>query len=372
MRIAIAGDYFRDPGSAATLAPDLFEDCDFAFANLEGPVTERRRPAIKTGPSLRMAQDAVKYLVGAGANGVTLANNHILDFGLGGLRDTLECCARDDVLTVGAGTTEPDMNQPLVLTQGQLSVAILNYAEQEWNTLGGLGANISTTARVGRTLRRVSAEHDACILILHGGNEYHPLPSPQTVDRLRFFAECGASAVVMHHAHCFSGMEMWEGVPIYYGLGNFQFTRPSAKKEWYTGLIVKLDIHPSAPVSSAHCFVSMNSQNYDVKLMSGAECEEAAMTFEQRSAIISSESDLLAAWRVFAADRRLQYLQLMTPWPGKGRNSFRMRAVLGLGVTGRLRTAQALWLNVLRCDAHRAALQQVLEDSLGASDTEPK
>src|SRR5690606_36135095 len=102
-------DYFREPGSAARLSSDLFGGQDFSIVNLEGPVTARRHPSAKTGPSLRMSDDALAHLAASRINCVTLANNHILDYGLEGLADTLGHCGDAELLTVGAATAHSDM-----------------------------------------------------------------------------------------------------------------------------------------------------------------------------------------------------------------------------------------------------------------------
>lgn len=361
MRIAFAGDFFRSQGSVAELDPSLFVGCDHAFVNLEGPVTHGAQPIQKTGPNVRMGTDALDHLVEAGVTGVTLANNHILDHGLAGLAETLDHCQSRGLLTVGAATAPQGMGLPLVLDQDGLSVAILSFAEQEWNNVNGVGANITSTVGVARALRKAALEHDACVLVLHGGNEHYPLPSPETLDQLRFFAESGASAILMHHSHCMSGSEVWKGVPIYYGLGNLQFTLPSASQHWYLGLVVQIQVERSGSVGAEHSFVRIDPATFDATTKLDRSAGEA---FGERSAIISDDSLLLERWKHYMQASRLQYLQLMTPAPGNGRQSYRARGALASGFTSRMMTTQALWLNAVRCAAHRSVLEGVLQESL--------
>jgi len=58
----------------------------------------------------------------------------------------------------------------------------------------------------------------------------------------RFYVDQGADIVVGHHTHCISGNEVYNGVAIYYSLGNFIFTKDSNNNEWYKGLILELDL----------------------------------------------------------------------------------------------------------------------------------
>jgi len=57
------------------------------------------------------------------------------------------------------------------------------------------------------------------------------------VKQYRFYAENGADAIVGHHTHCIGGYEIYKDVPIIYSLGNFLFTLPSKREEWYSGLL---------------------------------------------------------------------------------------------------------------------------------------
>src|SRR5690625_3439283 len=85
---------------------NLFGDADFNILNLEAPITSatQRDAILKTGPHLRAHQEAVSNVLNVlNINAVTLANNHILDFGLRGLKDTLKFCGKNRLKTVGAG-----------------------------------------------------------------------------------------------------------------------------------------------------------------------------------------------------------------------------------------------------------------------------
>ena len=87
---------------------------------------------------------------------------------------------------------------------------------------------------------------DYVIVVFHGGNEFNPLPSPDTVDRYRLVCDMGADAVVGGHTHCPQGYEMYNKKPIVYSMGNFLFQSSSQKDEknsWYYGYmsILKID-----------------------------------------------------------------------------------------------------------------------------------
>src|ERR1019366_5476626 len=87
---------------------------------------------------------------------------------------------------------------------------------------------------------------DRVLVVLHGGNEYFPLPRPGLRKELRFLAENGADAIVMHHSHVPAAYEIWKKIPIFYGLGNFQFTLTVNHRAWSEGLLLQLSFPRNA------------------------------------------------------------------------------------------------------------------------------
>lgn len=95
--LSFNGNYRRALQEQGPLYPfqrvtPLWKDADFRFGNLESPITEfpRVAPAKFT---LRGAPQATEALRAAGIDAVSLANNHMMDFGGDGL---LETCRRLD------------------------------------------------------------------------------------------------------------------------------------------------------------------------------------------------------------------------------------------------------------------------------------
>lgn len=86
---------------------------------------------------------------------------------------------------------------------------------------------------------------DLVIVVFHGGNEFDPLPSPNTVERYRMLCDMGADAVIAGHTHCPQGYEIYHGRPILYSMGNFLFRnlqKTNEKDAWYYGYFTILDI----------------------------------------------------------------------------------------------------------------------------------
>lgn len=117
MKILIAGDFAPSQARLAKQIEDkkfsevfsenvrkIIKSADFSFVNFESPIVENGyKPIPKCGPNLRCTKEAAEDVRYAGFTGVTMANNHILDYGAEGLHKSVECCKSQglDIVDVG-------------------------------------------------------------------------------------------------------------------------------------------------------------------------------------------------------------------------------------------------------------------------------
>ena len=238
-------------GESAGILADiagLLADKDLSIVNLEAPMTDRPAPIDKTGPNLIVPTRSVELLRAGGWDIACCANNHIGDQGPAAAVRTLEILAANGIAAVGAGRDLDSARQPLFLSRGGRRVAVLAFAEHEFGlaTPGAAGANpLEPLKNIGQ-IRDAARQADLTIVLIHGGNEFLPVPAPRVIDTYRAFAEAGASAVIGGHTHCPQGFELWHGVPIVYSLGNLLFDMdtsglPQGGYNWWTGLSVRID-----------------------------------------------------------------------------------------------------------------------------------
>ena len=223
----------------------IIQSADLAITNLECPITDSQMIISKTGPALKASPRAAEFLNQAGFNLVTLANNHIMDFGLDGLHSTLKVLESNNISYVGAGNTLRDANRSFQTKIKGKSIAIINIAENEFSTTHGdyPGANPLSLVSNYHTINEAKSNNDFVIVIYHGGNEEYNLPSPRLKETLRFYVEAGASTVVAHHSHRYSGYEIYKDSPIFYGLGNFLFDyKDNTGIEWQHGIALLIKI----------------------------------------------------------------------------------------------------------------------------------
>jgi poly-gamma-glutamate synthesis protein (capsule biosynthesis protein) len=217
---------------------------DYAIVNLECPIVEGAgEPIKKTGPHLRCNNSVAEALKYAGFNCVTLANNHLCDYGEAAVLNTLKELDTHTIDHVGAGSNLSEAQQTLYTKIGDETFAFINCCEHEFciATDNSAGCNPLDAISQYNAIQEARLKAGKVIVIVHGGVEYYQLPTPRMVRTYRFFIDAGADAVINHHQHCFSGYEFYKEKPIVYGLGNFCFDRETKKESvWFEGYIAKL------------------------------------------------------------------------------------------------------------------------------------
>lgn len=262
MKVLVAGDFCpRDRVAKlfeeGSFEPVLGEACqltscsDYCIVNFECPVCYNDTNAIKKiGPCLRCTEKGVEAIKYAGFDCVTLANNHLLDYGTEGIEETLKTLNDQNVDYVGAGLNLTDASHILYKEISGKRLAIISCCEHEFSiaTDKTAGCNPLNPVQQYYSIKEAKAKSDKVLMIVHGGHEHYQLPSIRMVDTYRFFIDAGADAVVNHHQHCFSGYEIYQGKPIFYGLGNFCFDGNRSKKEiWHEGFMVSIDFSKTRP-----------------------------------------------------------------------------------------------------------------------------
>ncbi len=239
LSVAIAGDVCpRDNAADAVLSgksgeilreiQPVLDRADLRLVQWETVISEHWKPITKSGPNLLVPPGCEAFITAGRFEIALLANNHIGDHSPSGVLDTIRYIRNAGVRTVGAGCDAADAARPLHLEKNGLRISVLNFCEMEFGTAGKEipGSNamdeMDSLLQIGAERR----ENDIVLVVIHGGNEYNPIPSPRMCKLYSAFARAGASAVVNIHAHCPQGVELVENVPVVYCPGNFFF--PSA------------------------------------------------------------------------------------------------------------------------------------------------
>ena len=217
---------------------------DLRIVNCECTLTRAGRPVWKSGSVFKGEPAHVKGLTAVPFDVACLANNHVLDYGVAGLRETLEVLHRNGIRTVGAGLTENEAYRPLRLAVNRTKVHIVNFGEGEDLTAarGGPGVFGWDLARASSLVSKCRAQGGLVIAIAHCGLEYVPYPPPYVAAALCAMVDAGADCVIGHHPHVPQGVQWHRGRPIIYSLGNFVFDQATDLHWRRTGFCVSLHV----------------------------------------------------------------------------------------------------------------------------------
>ncbi len=338
----------------------ILSNADLAVTNLECPLVNDANRIPKIGPALKANIKTIEALNYANIKLVTLANNHIMDFGVEGLKSTFKTYFDNGIRYVGAGNTLEEARKPFSIILNKHKLAIINIAENEFSNTNGNypGANPFSLISNFNDIVEAKKYHDFVIVIFHGGHEGYKLPGPKLKEIFRFFVDAGSDAVIAHHTHCFSGYEIYNNVPIFYGLGNFIFDHLNIKDEsWYEGLIVKIVFSKNKTSTFQLLPITQFKNSIGVKLAEGEELERILNEIEQLNLIILEDSKLKESFNQFTSQKSKEYLRYFQPFNNRILGFLARKGILPYQLSDYKRR---LYLNLIRCESHRDALIEIL------------
>jgi hypothetical protein len=224
---------------------DLIKGADLAIANFENPAPNRFR--YHTSGTVFSADPALlKGLSNAGIDWVSLANNHIGDAGRNGIIQTIRNLKKEGIASGGAGKNKTAARKPTILEAGGQKVALLGYDtiarvyNADADTPGS--ARLTKPAVKADVKKAREAGADVVIVFPHWGTEYDPTPFPRQRELAKTAIDAGADMVIGNHAHWAAAMEVYEGKPIWYALGNFIFDQTWSELTM-EGMTLELTFH---------------------------------------------------------------------------------------------------------------------------------
>ncbi|SHE34235.1 poly-gamma-glutamate synthesis protein (capsule biosynthesis protein) [Fodinibius roseus] len=373
IKILITGDTHLGSGRVESLAitnstEQLFgnftskiQNADISVTNLESPLIDKGSTISKIGPNLKSPVQSLKVLKNVGFNLLTLANNHIMDYGEEGLLSTLKACSETGIETVGAGKNSKEASQPFMKAIKGTRVGILNIAENEFGTTnnGSPGAYALNPVKNFYQINKISEAVDNLIVVVHGGHERYPLPSPRMKETYHFFIDAGAAAVVGHHPHCYSGYEVYNNAPIFYSIGNFMFDKyTSAQSDWSKGYMVELNIDNESLEFDIIPYIQ-NAENAGLHPLDKKESGLFDDNISKLNAVISDNEELDRRFKEFCESSRNRYSAYIEPHSIRYIHALRNRKLFPSLLSKR---KKKLLLNLTRCESHRDVLQNLLEE----------
>lgn len=335
------------------------QKADISITNLESPLIDDGIPIPKTGPNLKSSIESVEALKYAGFDMVTLANNHMMDYGAEGLYSTILTCENNGIRCIGAGRNFIEASKICYFERKGKTIAFINCCENEWSTTvdANPGCNPLNEVNIYYQIQEAKANADFVILIIHGGHETYELPSPRMKKLYRWFIDLGVDAVIGHHTHCYSGSEVYKKKPIVYSLGNFIFDSKIRDASWNYGVFAVLSLSADRVKIELVPFEQCNKQ-VGVCLLKSNEVEQWINDDIQRSNIIQNDIKLEEEFNAFCKKNERQYRSYLEPNKNKYILAAKNRGWIKRNISG---NKALLYLNIIRAEAHRDILIQLLK-----------
>ena len=242
---------------------DIIQSADIAVGNLEGPISDKGARAGSIY-SFRADPRAVEGLAFAGFDVLSVANNHIWDYGSEAFLDTLRILNENGILYAGGGRDYAEAHAPAMKETNGITFAFLSYTDL-------VPVSVATEASspavafaqkeiIIRDIESAKERADIVVALFHWGVEYAPRHNALQEDLAHAAIDAGAKLIIGHHPHVVQDTEEYGGGFIAYSLGNFIFDQ-NFSKETSRGLMLRAVARGSAiesieelPVSFTHEF----------------------------------------------------------------------------------------------------------------------
>ena len=242
-------DHYDEVGSLEEcISPEILEitnGTDLFYVNHEYTISDRGAPLKGKYYTFRAKPERMSILKKLGTDIVSLANNHVYDYGPDALYDTVDLLEEAGIPYVGGGRNIKEAKRPIYMIVNGMKIGFvgasngerIKYTPQATETTPGILRAYDTT-EYNEVIRNASKECDYLIAYIHWGTEDSNYLNADQQRWGREFLASGADIVIGGHPHVLQGIEYVDGKPIVYSLGDFWFNHETK----YTGLL-KLNIN---------------------------------------------------------------------------------------------------------------------------------
>lgn len=195
---------------------------EFTFS-LRGEAMEDKEYTLRNDPKY------VKILQELGTDGVTLANNHVLDFGRTAFLDTMDTLQQAEIAYTGGGHNLEEASAPIVREINGQTFAIFAATRvspsYDWYVSSSNAGVFQTydATRLNKAIEEADTKYDHTIVYVHWGIERNEMPEEYQRTLAKGYIDAGADLIIGAHPHVLQGFEYYKGVPIIYSLGNYLF-----------------------------------------------------------------------------------------------------------------------------------------------------
>ena len=342
----------------------IWDNSDFRIINLETVLGNKKNltPLTKTGPNLICSSECINGIKELNPTLVLLSNNHILDYGVSGLDNTINILEKEKINYIGIINNKYTELKPFLLEKDGIKVGIYNVCENEFSVASEKqkGANPFIESKCYYEINKYKKHFDKLIVVFHGGKEFYRYPSPNLERVAHAFIDFGADAVIVQHTHCIGCEEIYANKKILYGQGNFIFNNDKYVYDTNlidTSLLVEISIDKN---NIDFKYYPINRKNELIELSKDNSIMEE---FNKRSKQIKNNNFIEENYMKFADQNINNYLKFFD------RKRFINRVINKFLIKNfyiklNKRTDILSILNIIECEAHRELLIKGLKNQL--------
>lgn len=224
--IALIGQYSKNDQQTRNrlmYLKKMISGSDFCVANLESPFTNVDKTMVCKSVHLKTNVDNVQILTWLGVSAVSLANNHLNDYGNVGVRDSIRTLDQANIEWIGI------QNQTVLYSDTYSKVRISAFCCYSTNAAKydckdpRYGVHLLTRENIEKQLENDKKAGEYSVLILHWGDEHTNYPKYEHIQLIKHLRDKYDFVVIGHHPHVIQGIECGDKGAVAYSLGNCIF-----------------------------------------------------------------------------------------------------------------------------------------------------
>lgn len=272
----------------------LLRDKDLLFGNLETALSERGERAGKHHV-ISAPPGAAQYLVDAGFDVLSVANNHSGDLGLEGFERTLAVLESQGILSLGGSATQK-RQEPVILERNGIAIGFAGYTIGRLAAPRGLTINRLVEKDIFADIASLAGRCDHIAVSLHWGTEMAYYPSPWQISLAHRLIDAGATLILGHHSHTMQAIERYHGGLIAYSLGMFQFDPGWPHNLSREALILSVDLKKDGVVGEREVTPLIIDDDFIPHIAEGARGEEILAFVDEISRPVAGGGFTWARW----------------------------------------------------------------------------
>jgi D-alanyl-D-alanine carboxypeptidase len=251
----------------------LLKKSDITFANLEGTASDQGTDQ-KNLYSFRMDPAVVPALKGAGMTILSVANNHVGDWGRAAYMDTLSRLKENEILYTGGGNNKTEAETPTIIEKYGMKIGFLGFSDKGPDYMAAdadkAGLLLANDPDFDAIIKNASKQVDFLVVSFHFGEEYQTKHNARQEYLAHRAVDDGAKLIIGSHPHVVEDTEVYKESYIAYSLGNFIFDQKFSQ-DTMQGMLLELKLNRDGSMAVKKDIVQLNSAFQPDKVIEGKE-----------------------------------------------------------------------------------------------------